>query len=73
MGKVIVIGCSLVVAIVMTYASVSHDISDFCVLRESEYWCSEWDYVSTAIYIGSYMFYGAMLGVVINYAINRFK
>lgn len=71
MGKVIVIGSSLVVAIIMTYLTVSHDISDFCVIRESEFWCSEWDYMSVIVYVGSYLFYGALLGLAINYFMKK--
>jgi uncharacterized membrane protein len=73
MGKVIVIACSLVVAVIMSYIAVSHNFGDLCIIRDGEYSCSEWDYKTIIVYVLTYLFYGAVLGLAINYFIKKVK
>jgi hypothetical protein len=65
MGKIVIISFSLLVALLMLYVAMSHDFGDFCIIRESQYSCVEWDLEFLFGYIGSYLLYGALIGAIL--------
>lgn len=72
MGKVIIILCSLLVASLMLYIAMGHDFGDFCITRQSEFACAEWDVAYLMTFIGSYLAFGALMGAGIVQLWRRF-
>jgi hypothetical protein len=73
MGKVIIILCSLLVASLMLYIAMGHDFGDFCITRQSEFTCTEWDVTFLVTFIGSYLVLGALIGAGIVYLWRRLR
>lgn len=63
MGKVIIILCSFLMASLMLYIAMGHDFGDFCIARQSEFTCIEWDVAYLMTFIGAYLVLGALIGV----------
>lgn len=73
MGKIIVATTSILFCALFLYLAVSHDFSDFCNVRKSEFVCLEWNLKSTVVFIVTYLFYGALLGFLINFLIKKVR
>ncbi len=71
MGKIIVIFVSLLSCFVAFYLAISHDISDFCVVRAGQYNCKEWDFLYLSVFAISYLMFGALLGVLVKLIIFK--
>ncbi|ABI26435.1 hypothetical protein DIKCMJMK_04316 [Shewanella oneidensis] len=65
MGKIVILSCSLLAALLMLFVAMSHDFGDFCIIRNTQFSCVEWDLTFLFGYIGAYLIYGALLGAVI--------
>lgn len=72
MGKLIVIITSILFCSFFFYMAVNHDLSDFCNVRASEHSCLSWDVKTTSVFILTYLFYGALIGMLLSYLIKSF-
>lgn len=72
MGKLIVVITSILFCSFFFYMAVNHDLSDFCNVRASEHSCLSWDLKFTSVFILTYLFFGALLGALLNYILKSF-
>jgi hypothetical protein len=73
MGKLITLSTSVIVCLVFMYIAITHDFSDFCDIRVGEYKCDKWNYTTMLTFILTYLFYGALLGLVISYIVKLIR